>query len=384
MTPRPGIELLRDRNYDLLMGKRVGLLTHPAAVDQHFMSSYRILTESADVQVVALFAPEHGFRAAVRDGQSIGHSQDPRTGLPIHSLYGSKYRPSKDMLQDLDAIVCDIQDIGVRYYTYIWTLYEVMQAAGAHGLEVVVLDRPNPLGDKLAGPLVEPHLYSLVGGAPVPVCHGMTCAEMARLLNELWNPTPCQLTVVRCTDWIRYQDARGSGQRWVSPSPNMPQWITARHYAGSCLIEGTNLSEGRGTALPFEIAGAPFIDGDRLADALNRQVFSGVRWRSIRFHPTASKWAGQECGGVQAHITDVEMYDALQSWLMLILQVMELYPEAFEWRTLEGGLYVFDRLIGNEQVRQHLEQRLDLSHLLDKWVSVGENFTAVRQPYLLY
>jgi uncharacterized protein YbbC (DUF1343 family) len=384
VTPRAGIDRLRDAGYSMLAGKRVGLLTHAAAVDHNFVSSYRILTESPAVQVAALFAPEHGFRSAARDGLPIGHSLDSRTGLPIFSLYGSNYRPSAEMLQGLDAIVCDIQDIGVRYYTYIWTMYEVLQAAGAVGLEVIVLDRPNPLGDRLAGPLVEPHLYSLVGGAPLPVCHGMTCAEVAQLLNSLWNPTSCRLTVVRCSGWERHEGAQPSGQGWVSPSPNMPQWITARHYAGSCLIEGTNLSEGRGTALPFEIAGAPFIDGDTLADALNRQGLPGVRWRPTRFQPTASKWAGEECGGVQAHLTDVETYDALRAWLTLIVQVMDLYPESFEWRLIEKEPYVFDRLIGNERVRQHLEARLNLSTLWDEWAGVGETFAAVREPYLLY
>ncbi len=378
-----GIEVLRRDGFELLRDLRVGLLTNPSAVDGALQSTLSILRASG-IRLEALFAPEHGIFAAAPDAERIASTVDARTGLTVHSLYGDHLRPTRAMVAGLDLMVCDIQDVGARFYTYLWTVSHVLQALGEFGIPVLILDRPNPLGDTVAGPLLRPDCASFVGRYPIPIRHGMTLGELAAMINATWNQKPAALTVIPCDGWQRSLTWEQTGLPFVPPSPNMPHLITAQHYPGACLVEGTTLSEGRGTALPFEIVGAPGIDGDRLADHLNGLDWQGVRFRPIRFTPTASKHAGSECYGVQAHITDAVAFDPVTVWLGVIREVRHLFPGAFDWLPPVGGLQHFDRLIGNRDLRPALDAGAPLVELTGAWENEAAQFRVQRQPYLLY
>lgn len=385
MNTRSGLEALRARGFDALDGRRIGLLTNPSAVTRELASAYDVLRAAPQVDLRALFSPEHGFAAAARDGAHVASSIDPRTGVPIHSLYGATMRPTRDMLAGLDAVVCDIQDIGVRYYTYAWTISTMLQAAGAAGVEVVLLDRPNPLGDAVDGTPVEPDYRSIVGGAPIPVQHGLTLGELMRLYNPRWNPTPTALLVVACEGYRRDMTWEETGLPFVPPSPAMPHLSTARHYPGACLLEGTNLSEGRGTALPFEICGAPFIDGDALAARLNALDLPGVRYRPHVFTPTASKWAGEVCAGVQAHIVDAS-YRPLLAWVAVICEIRRLYPAEFAWLPPYVGAQHphFELLAGGATLRAQIEADVPLAEIAAEWDAAAQAWREMREGCLLY
>lgn len=398
MSVRSGLEVLRDSAFAALRGQRVGLLTNPSAVDGRLVSAYRLLAAAPQVQLAALFGPEHGFAGAAPDAEHVGHSSDPRTGAPIFSLYGEHYRPTAEMLRGIEVLVCDIQDIGVRYYTFTWTVSHVLEAAGAHGVPVLILDRPNPLGGALIdGPLLEASCASFVGRFPVPVCHGMTLGELAQMINDTWNPTPAALTVIRCDGWQRHMRWAETGLPWVPPSPNMPHLSTLAHYPGACLVEGTELSEGRGTPLPFEIVGAPWIDAEALVDHLHAAGWAeamGARFRPIIFRPSASKRAGQDCSGVQVHITDAARWRPIPVWLGLILTIRARYPAHFAWLAAhpDTGAQHFDRLIGSTWVRRQAEAdlaagkdiRAILAELAAEWIEDAHAFAVQRRPYLLY
>ncbi len=379
-----GIEVLRGADFAPLRGLRVGLLTNPSGVDAALISTVESLRRQPNVRLAALFAPEHGVFAAARAGASIASSVDARTGLPVHSLYGEQLRPTRAMLAGLDVLVCDLQDVGARFYTYLWTISHVLEALGEYGVPVLILDRPNPLGDVVAGPLLRPDCASLVGRYPIPIRHGMTLGELARLINATWNPAPADLTVIPCDGWQRSMTWEQTGLPFVPPSPNMPHLITARQYPGACLIEGTTLSEGRGTALPFEIVGAPGIDGSLLADHLNGLGWQGVGFRACRFQPTASKHAGSECYGVQVHVTDAAAFEPISVWLSVIRETRHLFPDAFGWLPPVDGLQHFDRLIGNRDLRPALDAGASLAELTRGWDNQVEQFRVQRQPFLLY
>ena len=391
MTVRTGLEGLREGDFRLLTGQRVGLMSNPSAVDQELRSTYDIFREAAAVDLVALFAPEHGFAAAAPDAEHIATTTDVRTGLPLYSLYGETRRPSVEMMNMVDIIVCDIQDVGVRYYTYIWTISHILEAAGKHGVSVVILDRPNPLGGHvISGPSLEPQLESFVGRFPVPVRHGLTVGELAQMINDNWNPTPAQITVVQCQGWQRAMMWNKTGLLFVPPSPNIPAFETVLHYPGACLVEGTQLSEGRGTALPFQVVGAPWLDASELADHLNAQDWPAVRFRPHTFQPTSSKWAGEYCQGVQAHIIDQEQWLPLTVWLGVVRQIRMFYPEQFEWLppfgpgVESGPVYHFDRLIGSETVRHQIDTGVPLAEIMAGWDTICGEFDEKRQSFLLY
>ncbi|MBI1277498.1 MAG: DUF1343 domain-containing protein [Anaerolineaceae bacterium] len=373
---RTGIEVLRDSNFAELHGKRVGLFTNPSAVDGKLISTYDILRREHTINLTALFSPEHGLTAAAADGEQIATITDTRTGLPIYSLYGTSERPTPEMLSHIDAIVCDIQDIGVRYYTFIWTISHILEAAGDHGVEVIVLDRPNPLGNRVEGASLDAHLASLVGRYPIPTQYGMTLGELAFFLNSIWNPNPAPLTIVPCEGHRRETKWRDTGLPFVPPSPNMPHLTTAQHYPGACLVEGTSLSEGRGTALPFEIVGAPEIDGTALAQVLNRAQWPGVRFRPHVFKPITGKHAGSVCGGVQVHIVDEESYQPLKVWLeMLRIIYLEF---SFTWNNH------FSRLIGSHDVQTAIENGKSLDAFFANWEVFCNAFHEQRRPFLIY
>lgn len=398
MAVLTGLEVLIDDDFALLSGQRVGLMTNPSAIDRQLTSTHRLFASAPNVNLAAFFAPEHGFAGAAPDAEQIATATDPRTGLPVFSLYGDTYRPTAAMLQAIDVLVCDIQDIGVRYYTYPWTVSHILEAAGEHGVRVVILDRPNPLGGAaIEGPVLEPEMASFVGRFPVPVRHGLTLGELAGMVNATWNATPADLTVVPCAGWRRAMAWDDTGLPWVAPSPNVPTLNTLRHYPGACLVEGTELSEGRGTALPFEIVGAPWIDPLALADRLNGEAWAaamGARFRPHTFQPFHSKWAGQVCHGVQVHITDPARWRPIHVWLGVIVTLRAAYPDHFAWLPdhPDTGVQHFDRLIGSPDVRRRIEAGVAanepvgaiLARLAEPWADDCRAFAEARRPFLRY
>jgi uncharacterized protein YbbC (DUF1343 family) len=380
-----GLAILLHDRCTRLHGQRVGLVTHPAAVLPDLTSATDALL-AAGVQLAALFGMEHGAAGAAADGEAVGHAVDGRTGIPIYSLYGGTREPTAAMLDGLDVLVYDVQDVGVRFYTFISTLYYLLKAAGRHGVPVIVLDRPNPInGVALDGPRVEPGLTSFVGIAPIPIRHGLTVGELARYFNAEFG-FGADLTVIPMAGWRREMWFDETGRPWVPTSPAMPHLSTATVYPGTCLIEGTNLSEGRGTALPFEVAGAPWLDGDALAAGLNRLELPGVRFRPAEFVPSASKHAGAACRGVQMHVSDRRVCRPLAAGLHLIAACRRQAPDRFEFlaSSWEGRPPHFDLLIGVAAVRPALAAGAAVNDVLAGWADGVAAWEAERRPYLLY
>jgi uncharacterized protein YbbC (DUF1343 family) len=390
MTVKTGLEVLRHDGYKPLRGLRVGLFTNPSAIDRNLDSAYNIFLNDERINLVSLFTPEHGLYGDVPAGESINSAIDPRSGLPVYSMYGETYCPTPDMLKDIDVMVCDVQDIGVRYYTYTWTISHILEAAGAQDVSVVLLDRPNPLGGiSVDGPLLETHLSSLVGRYPIPVCHGMSLGELTWMINETWNPQFARLSIVPCEGWERQMSWVDTKLLWVPPSPNMPHLSTLLQYAGACLLEGTNLSEGRGTALPFEIVGAPFIDSLELTEVLKSQDWyevMGVGIRPHTFEPTASKWAGEYCHGVQVYVTNPQVWRPIHVWLGIIATVSAMYPENFQWipPVDDSSPHHFDRLIGTDRIRHDIDAGSLIEEIAEDWVDARLAFRQQRRPFLLY
>ncbi|HLC40563.1 MAG TPA: DUF1343 domain-containing protein [Methylomirabilota bacterium] len=385
-TVGTGLEQLMNHRASLLEGHRVGVIAHQASVDASLHHVARLLSARKSVKLVALFAPEHGLWGAAQDQVAIRSARDPVTGLPVYSLYGARRTPTRSMLRGLDLLICDLQDIGVRYYTFVWTMALAMEACAAAGIRFVVLDRPNPLGGTLVeGNSLDPRFASFVGLAPIPVRHGLTIGELANYLNERIR---CDLTVVRMKAWRRHQLWEETGLPWVAPSPNMPTPDTARVYAGACLIEGTNLSEGRGTTRPFELTGAPFIDPERFAAALNALGLPGVVWRPCVFLPTFHKYKGRLCGGVQWHVTDPKRFKPYLSGLGLIATARRLCPKEFAWRQppyeFERTKLPIDLLCGTDTIRRQIEARYSLERIEAGWRSELRRFKKIRARYLLY
>jgi uncharacterized protein YbbC (DUF1343 family) len=368
-----------------LQGRRVGLVTHPAAVLPDLTLSLDALL-GIEVRVTALFGLEHGFDGSAADGTAVADAHDPRTGLPVFSLYGAIREPTADMLTDVDVLVYDVQDVGVRFFTFISTLYHVLTAAGRQGRAVIVLDRPNPInGVTIEGPLVAPHLQSFVGIMSIPIRHGMTTGELARYFNTEGR-LGADLSVVSMRGWQRSMWLDATGLPWVPPSPGMPQLATATVYPGMCLIEGTALSEGRGTALPFEVVGAPWLDSYTLTKALNRQALPGVRFRPTHFTPFASKHAGSPCEGVQVHVTDRQAFRAVETGLHVVAACRALAPDRFEFlpSSWEGRPPHFDLLTGDAAIRKGLVAGVPVADMVSGWPAVAAAFDQARQPYLLY
>ncbi len=356
-----GIDVIASQNFRVLEGKHIGLYTNPSGVSASLRSTYDILLNQANINLVALFAPEHGAFASAQDSVHIDTATDSNTGIPIYSLYGNTLKPTAEMMEDIDVIIVDIQDIGVRYYTYTWTLTYLLEACGQYDVEMMILDRPNPLGGKPAGPVLSEQFSTFVGRFPVSVQHGLTIGEMAILVNQNWNPYPASLTVIPCQGWTRDMQWLDTDLPWVPPSPNMPHFSTVLHYPGSCLLEGTNLSEGRGTTLPFEIVGAPWIDSAKLADKVNGAISSQSIMptrvsiaRPHTFRPTISKFAGEDCHGIQLHVNFPRHFNALETWLIIIDIIRNLYPDDFKWLEppTPSEPYHFDRLIGVPNIRE--------------------------------
>jgi uncharacterized protein YbbC (DUF1343 family) len=380
-----GFEVLLRDHLDLIVNRRVGLVSNASGVTRDLVSNVTALQQTAGVELAALFGPEHGFAGVMADGTAV--STNTNATLPIYSLYGRTHRPTPETLAGLDVLIFDIQPVGARFYTYLTTLLYVMQAVAEHDLPLIVCDRPNPIGGEIIeGPILEQSFESFVGCGPLPIRHGLTIGEAARYFNEVWQ-TNCDLTVIPCEGWRRGMFFDETGLPWVAPSPNMPKWETAVIYPGTCLIEGTNLSEGRGTTLPYEIIGAPWLDGVTLAERMNELGLDGVRIRPLQFIPTDSKWQSQCCAGVQLHLTDKQTFRPVTVALHLIAAIKQQHPNQFEWRQSH-----FDRLAGTDEVRREIESKAAypqkgmraVSNIINSWIPAQEQYTRQRQAILLY
>jgi uncharacterized protein YbbC (DUF1343 family) len=346
------------------------------------------LLKIEDCKLVALFSPEHGIFGEAQDMIEIDDSRHPPTKLPIYSLYGRRFEPPPEVLHSLTTLIFDIQDIGTRVYTYISTMAHAMRACKKHGLEMFVLDRPNPInGVYVEGNVLSPSFSSFVGFYPIPMRHGMTTGELARLFNEEFN-IKCNLTVIPMDGWRRNLWYDECGFPFIPPSPNMPHLSTAIVYPGCVLIEGTNLSEGRGTTRPFEFVGAPFIDPYKLVEELEKENLPGVKFRPTYFKPMFQKWKEELCGGVQIHVTNRDVFKPYLTGIHIIKVIYEIYKNKFKWRSppyeYEKEKLPFDILAGGDSVRRGIEEGVALQEIEGNWMEELNLFLKLREKYLLY
>ena len=378
----PGLEVLLQDSLHLVRGRRVGLVTNHTALTPDGTHAIDRLRRHADVDLVALYSPEHGIRGTAEAGELVEGGRDPASGLPIHSLYGDTRKPTPEMLEDVDVLLFDIQDVGTRYYTYVWTMALAQEAAGEAGIPFVVLDRPNPIGGALVqGNVLEPAFASFVGAHPVPMRHGFTPGELARWLAGE-RGVDADLTVVPLEGWRRAMLFPETGLPWVAPSPNMPSVESALHYPGTCLFEGTNLSVGRGTDRAFQWVGAPWLDGEAMAAALNRRGLPGVRFEPATFTPRSpgdGKHDGVEVRGVRFVATDPSVYDPTVAAVAALLEARRQSGDRWAWRADH-----FDRLAGTDRLRLAIEAGRDLDDIVRPWAAQLAAFGARAEPYLLY
>lgn len=384
-----GIEKLLTSPPCWLGEKRIGLLTNQASVDSTLQNTVDLLVQSYPKTIKALFGPQHGFRGEKQD--NMVESQDfihPRFNLPVFSLYGTSRVPTKEMLELIDILVIDLQDIGTRVYTFITTLAYCLRAAQEHGKKVVVLDRPNPIGGTaVEGNLLKEQLRSFVGVYPLPMRHGLTIGEAAGIFNTQ-HRIGCDLEVIPMEGWKRTMYFQETGLYWIPPSPNMPSFTTALVYPGQVILEGTNLSEGRGTTTPFEILGAPFIDPFRLHYNLAGKDLPGIHLREVFFQPTFHKWQGEVCGGLQIHITDPDSYKPYVTSLTIIQEIHSLYPRDFSWRNppyeYEEEKMPIDLISGDDSIREAIEQGRDVNQLEASWKEELDQFREMAKHHFLY
>lgn len=400
-----GVDVFFEKHLDLVRGKRVGLITNPSGVNGRLESTADLFARSAAFKLVALYGPEHGVRGDAQAGEYVPYYFDKRSGIPVFSLYGQSMKPEPGMLrnideymrsfdtkaegkvpensmvQGLDVMVYDIQDVGSRVYTYISTMAYALQACAENGIEFILLDRPNPVnGVDIEGTILDyPAASSPVGLYPIPARHGMTLGELARLFNDKFLPVKAKLTVIPMEGWERSRWYDETGLPWVYPSPNMPTLDTATVYPGLVYLEGTNVSEGRGTTRPFELFGAPWIDGSALAKTLNALALPGVVFREAWFTPTFSKFQGTLCGGVQVHVTDRAAFRSVAVLLHVVRTLRDMYPAEFGFHP-----DYFDKVMGGSAVREALEKGAGVAEILAGLEPGLDGFRTLREPYLLY
>ncbi len=387
----PGLEVLAARRFRPLAGRRVGLVANPTAVSRDLVHAADLLHAAKGVSLVALFGPEHGVRGDAQYMAAVGGDRDPRTGLPAHSLYGEtreSLRPTRAQLEDLDVLVFDVQDVGARYYTYQATMMLCMEAAAEAGKAFVVLDRPNPIGGMLVeGPALRPGFESFCGLHDLAVRHGMTVGELALLFREE-RRLDLDLEVVPCRGWSRWMSFRDTGLPWILPSPNMPTPEAALVYPGMCLLEGTNLSEGRGTTRPFELFGAPWLDAHVLAEALARERLPGVAFRPASFVPTWDKHAGARCHGVELVVRDPSSFRPFRTGIAAVVHARAQDPGRFAWRTepyeFVRDVLAFDLLCGSSREREAIEAGATVSEIGRGFLPEERAFVRRRAPYLRY
>lgn len=369
---KTGLTVLLTEKLDIIEGKSIGLITNSTGVDENLQGNISLLAKKANLK--AIFSPEHGLWGAVQDAISIPSIQLDQ--IPIYSLYGNTNKPTAEMLKGINTMIFDIQDVGVRFYTYISTMAMAMEACSENGVEFIVLDRPNPItGNKIDGSMLNPVFRSFVGYLQVPIRYGLTVGELANLYND---EVKADLRVIKMDSWDRSMWFDQTGLQWVMPSPNMPTLDTATVYPGMCLFEGTNLSEGRGTTRPFEIIGSPWINPFNLADALNSLSLEGVRFRPLYFVPTFSKYKDENCGGVQVHINDRDKFNPIKTALSIISTLRDLYPNNFQFNRH------FDLLMGTDKVREAISDGSSVDEIILSWENDLSEFSKLRSNYILY
>jgi uncharacterized protein YbbC (DUF1343 family) len=384
-----GLEVLLDSNLDLLAGARVGLIVNPASVDSHFERAAELFYQHPRINLTALFGPQHGIRGETQDNMVEWQSfHDERTDVPAYSLYGETRKPTRKVLDDVDVLVFDIQDAGARVYTFIYTMALAMEAARECGKRFVVLDRPNPInGVQIEGNILEPAFQSFVGMFPIPMRHGMTTGELALMFNREFG-IGCELEIVKMDGWLRTMWYEDTGLPWVMPSPNIPTVDTAVVYPGSVMIEGTNISEGRGTTRPFEIIGAPFINPHELIAELKKDNLPGVIFRPLHFQPAFHKFAGELCGGIQLHLVDRGSFKPVITGVAIVSAIRRLYPGLFAWKQPPYE-YVYDKMPfdvinGGARLREQIEADSSMSEIEAGWHHGLSDFAERRRSYLLY
>jgi len=385
---RTGIEILRANNFRQLEGKRIGLITNPTGIDSHFQSTIDILFQAPKVQLVALFGPEHGVRGDVYAGDKVDNRSDSRTGLPVYSLYGATRKPTQEMLKGIDALVYDIQDNGCRSFTYISTMGLAMEAAAEAGIEFIVLDRPNPLGgEKIEGNLAEKDYQSFVSQFPIPYVYGLSCGELATMINnEKMNALQCKLTVVKMKGWKRAMNWEATGLPWVVASPHIPHKHSSYFYPATGILgELGYVSIGVGYTLPFEIVGAPWINADSLSTALNALQLAGIHFRPIHFKPFYSTLKGEQCEGVQLHITNYKTVRLTEIQFYIMQELARLYPERMVFDCANPSRFdMFDKVCGSNQIRLRFSEQHRASDILTYFRKDEQAFRTLSRRYYLY
>jgi uncharacterized protein YbbC (DUF1343 family) len=368
---------------------RLGLLCNAASVDADLIHSRRRLSAAFGDRLRALYSPQHGFYAEKQDNMiESDHRKDRLLGLPVYSLYGQTRIPSQQMLDSIDVLLVDLQDVGTRVYTFIYTMSHCMEAARQFNKKVIILDRPNPIGGlAVEGNCLDPQWQSFVGRYPIPMRHGMTIGELAGLFNEAYG-IGCNLEIFPMQGWRRRMLFGDTGLPWVAPSPNLPTPISTLVYPGQVIWEGTNVSEGRGTTQPFEIFGAPYMDPDRVLDAVDPHVLEGAILRIIEFEPTSNKWQSRLCRGFQMHVSDPRRFNPYRASLSLLQSILHCHADQFQWKPppyeYEHEQMPIDLILGDQKVRQELSAMRPVSLLESAWQGRLDRFKAVRKKYLLY
>jgi len=389
MSVRPGIEVLLRSHLNILKGSNIGAVVHPASILPNLRHTADALWNIKDFRLVALLGPQHGARGEKQDNMiESGFYRDPDTGIPVYSLYGDTRNPTEEMLQDIDTLLLDLQDVGSRVYTFIYTMAYCMEACARYRKRMIVLDRPNPINGRVCeGNLLVPQLQSFVGLYPIPMRHGMTIGELALMFNAEFD-IHCDLTVIEMEGWRRDHWFDQTGLPWIQPSPNLPTLDSATVYPGMVLFEGTPISEGRGTTRPFELIGAPFIKSRSYADHLNGIGLPGVYFRPAYFQPTFNKWAEEMCGGVQVHVKDRKRFEPYLTGIAAISAIHSLYPESFKWR-YPPYEYEFEKkpievICGSSEIPEMIEHDVPWDNIRQSWQDDLEVFNHRRAPYLLY
>ena len=384
-----GLDLVERAWPKNLRNARVGLVAHPASVNGKLEHAVSLCLKSKKFKLTTLFGPQHGILGQTQDNMIEWEGfRDAATGLPVYSLYGTSRKPRPEMLADVDALVIDLQDVGSRYYTFIWTLELCMQACRESGKSLIVLDRPNPIGGHLAeGPMLEPEFASFVGLRPIPVRHGMTIGEIGSYLRDTFHPG-LDYGVIPLQGWKRTMWFDKTCLPWVMPSPNMPTLDTALVYPGMCLFEATNISEGRGTTRPFEIFGAPFIRSETIVNVLREFKLPGVIFRPLSFQPTFQKHAGLLCGGAQIHVTDREKFKPFKTGVAILKAIHNTYPRDFKWKQppyeYEEINMPIDILAGSNRLRKDIEAWKNIDAMEKWWKEEVKAFEKTRKKQLLY
>ena len=384
-----GIEKLCEQRADLIKGRKVGLVCNQASVDHELRHTADVLKSVEGSKLTTLFGPQHGIRGDVQDNMiETPHTLDPETGLPVYSLYSETREPTEEMLRDVDVLVCDLQDVGCRIYTFVYTIANCMRVASRLGKRVVVCDRPNPIGGvAVEGNVLESGFESFVGQFRLPTRHGMTAGELSKMFNEHWG-IGCDLEIVKMDGWSRELWFDETDAPWVLPSPNMPTLDSATVFPGTVHLEGTQVSEGRGTTRPFELVGAPYVEASEFARRLEAIGLPGVRFRPNNFLPTFQKHAGATCGGVQIHVLERLELRPVITGLAVVKTCFELYGEDFRWKEPPYE-YVFDKnpfdvISGTDRLRISIERGDSLEDLERSWRQGLSEFEGTRRKYLLY